>query len=170
MFNFLDTVNLFAVSQLLFFSILIIFRNWKTESWKILLTFLLVQLLSYGNYFLYRFGDSGSLWIYVITVPAGFMVTPLYYWYIRSRLFKHTRSLKNFFLHSIPALGSLVVVLLDISPYNVMISPLSWVSEYPVFNTAQHIQILGYNIAVLFLIHTYKEGIESYYSSRDYKK
>jgi len=27
MFNFLDTINLFAVSQLLFFSILVIFRN-----------------------------------------------------------------------------------------------------------------------------------------------
>jgi AraC-like DNA-binding protein len=51
-----------------------------------------------------------------------------------------------------------------------MVSPLSWFSEYPVFNTAQHIQILGYNIAVLFLIHRYKEGIESYYSSRNFKK
>jgi AraC-like DNA-binding protein len=98
------------------------------------------------------------------------MVTPLYYWYIRSRLFKRTRSLKNLFLHSLPALGSLVLVLLDISPISVIISPLSWFSEYPVFNTAQHIQILGYNIAALFLIHIYKEGIESYYSSRNFKK
>jgi AraC-like DNA-binding protein len=51
-----------------------------------------------------------------------------------------------------------------------MINPLSWISEYPVFNTAQHIQILGYNLAVLFLIHIYKYGIENYYSSRNFKK
>ncbi len=170
MFNFLDTVNLFAVSQLLFFSILVVFRNWKTESWKILLAFLFVQLLSYGNYFLYRFGNRDSLWIYVITVPAGFMVTPFYFWYIRSRLFKHSKSLKNLLLHSLPALCSILLVLLDIFPFNFLKSPLSRFSEYPVFNTAQHIQILGYNIAVLFLIHTYKDRIDNYYSSRNFKK
>jgi AraC-like DNA-binding protein len=170
MFNFLDTINLFAVSQLLFFSILVIFLNKRIESWKILITFLLVQLLSYGNYFQYRFGTGNSLWIYLITVPAGFMVTPLYFWYIRSRLFKHHRSLKNSFFHSIPALISLFIVLFDISSIKLKISSLSWFSEHPVFNTAQHIQILGYNIAIVFLIHNYKEGIKSYYSSRNFQK
>jgi AraC-like DNA-binding protein len=170
MFNFLDAINLFAVSQLLFFSILVIFLNKRIESWKILITFLLVQLLSYGNYFQYRFGTGNSLWIYLITVPAGFMVTPLYFWYIRSRLFKHHKSLKNSFLHSIPALISLLIVLFDISSIKLKISSLSWFSEHPVFNTAQHIQILGYNIAIVFLIHNYKEGIKSYYSSRNFQK
>jgi AraC-like DNA-binding protein len=169
MFNLLDTINLISVSQLLFFIILLIFKAGQTVSWKILFWFLIAQLLSYGNYFLFRFGTEETQWGYLLTAPAGFMVTPLYYWYIRSRLFRSALSFRRAVPHALPALISFWLVLLDIFPFHIKTKLLAWLSEYPVFNTALNIQILCYNLSAWILLRRYQSQFDRFYSSRNFK-
>lgn len=165
MFNILDTINIIAVSQLLFFSIFLVFKIRIIESGKILFWFMIAQIFSYGNYFIFRFGVSETLWCYLITVPAGFIITPLYYQYIYTRLFRKTITFRNFLPHTLPSILSLILVILDISPFQIKPNLLKWINEYPVFNAAQYFQILCYNLSAWFQFRKYKLHVEDYYST-----
>jgi AraC-like DNA-binding protein len=170
MFNFLDTINIIAVSQLLFFSIYLIFKIRIIESGKILFWFLITQIFSYGNYFIFKFGVAETLWCYLITVPAGFMITPLYCLYIYTRLFKKRITYRNFLPHTLPSILSLILVTMDISPFHLETNLLKWINEYPVFNTAQYFQILCYNLCAWSQLRKYKSQVDNYYSSGDLAK
>jgi len=166
--NIPDIINIIAVSQLLFFALLLIFRSsLNSRAGKLLLTFLILQALSYGNYFLYRFGTEDLFLIYLVTVPAAFLVTPVYFRYIKTWLFNTGEPIGYSWLHSLPAIISFLLVVLDNMHDRIKVLQLDWLDKFPVFNTAQHVQILCYNIAAVFLIRKYKVLMESRYSSNN---
>lgn len=164
----LDIINAIAVFQLVFFSLYLQVKGNRIPSTVFLQIHLLFQLLTYISYLFWSRDFEFVRYMLLISLPSLFLLSPTFYFYVRSRLYRNFLPHRKLLLHAIPAFLMMILtfrLIITAENFHDEIIRLSHNSYYFI-----KIQFIIYNVFTLYIIYRYRNQIKNLTSSSENRK
>lgn len=176
-FQILDILIIASLIQLILFAFFLLRKRPVTISNLLLFGYLATQIIISINSEIFRFREmitGGWRHFYHIGTPVYFLAAPLFYLFIKSRIYKDISLTKKDWLHIIPFIISVIIFSAGFyfhSPEEkkVMLDTYSFISNtnLVIYNSIFSLQFILYIISSLKILYVYKSDVKGCNSPYD---